>query len=80
MIYVFNPRRALLTSLFWCGVWGMFIYLSVRHTPHAGAGTRAMLIVCGFSMLGIAVFRGVTALKWLLRNTATYYTEVWGPR
>jgi hypothetical protein len=77
MIFFYEPGKVIFGALFWCGVWGIFVWMSIFHTPHADYLTKCVLLILGIGMFCVAAFFVVTAAIWVWRGFAAFFTTAW---
>ena len=77
MMFFYRPGRVLGSALFWCSVWGLFVYMALTHAPHADFGTKVMLALFGGTLFCISAGVAATAVVWLARGVATFHATAW---
>jgi hypothetical protein len=77
MIFLYKPGKVIFGSLFWCGVWGIFVWMSIFHTPHADYLGKCVLLIFGSLMFCVGGFCAATAAIWVWRGFTAFFTTAW---
>jgi hypothetical protein len=77
MIFLYRPGRTLFWSLIFGTYGGVLAFVGIVHTPWPDRHPLWFPVIMGGVTFCVSAFIGVTAMIWICRRFATFYTTAW---